>query len=82
MVYKWIQKHVERAIKDYFDRLPDEKLVSVAAKVMGAHGLTEGVYKKLIETAKDDKIVTIYFGNGDHAVISNRVTTHAGGPGW
>lgn len=82
MLYKFIQKRVEKAITAYIDKLPDEKIASIAAKVMGAQGLTESNYKKLIETASGEKIVTIYFGNGDRAVISNRVESSNRGPGW
>lgn len=82
MVYKWIQKAVEKAVKDYFDRLPDDKIVSAAAKVIGAQGLTEGIYKKLIETASGDRTVSIYFGDGAYAVISSTAPTKSGGIGW
>lgn len=82
MVYKWIQEAVEKAVKDYFDRLPDEKIVSAAAKVLGAEGLTEGVYRKLIESATGDRTATIYFGDGSYAVISSTAPTQSGGIGW
>lgn len=82
MVYKWIQKAVEKAVKDYFDRLSDEKIVAAAAKVLGAEGLTEGVYRKLIESASGDRTATIYFGDGSYAVISSTEPIKAGGPGW
>ena len=82
MVYKFIQKQVEKAITAYLDRLPDDKIASIACKVMGAQGLTENNYKKLVETASGERYVTIYFGNGDYAVISNRSVNTNRGPGW
>lgn len=82
MVYKFIQKQIEKAIIAYIDQLPDEKIVSIACKAMGAQGLTEQNYKKLVETASGDKCVTIYFGTGDYAVISNRLPNTNRGPGW
>jgi len=82
MVYKWIQKQVEKAVKEYLDRLPDSIIIPAVAKVMNSQGLTEGNYKKLVETATGEKTVTIYFGNGDFAVISNGKRQDKGGPGW
>ncbi len=82
MGYKWIQKVVEKAVKDYFDRLPDEKIVSAATKIIGAQGLTEGTYKKLIESASGDRAVSIYFGDGAYAVISSSTPAEKGGVGW
>jgi len=82
MVYKWIQKQVKKAVEDYISRLPDEKLAIVAAKILTAQGLTEDVYRKLIETAKGERTVTIYFTGGDVAVISNSPGVSKGGPGW
>ena len=82
MVHKWIKKQVEIALKDYLDRLPDEKIASIAAKVMGAQGLTESNYKKLVETASGQKTVTIYFTGGDTAVITNSAPAEKSGPGW
>ena len=82
MLYKWIQKAVNKAVDDYLSRLPDEKIVSVATKIIGAQGLTEQTYKKLVESASGERIVTIYFGNGDYATISNKQNNSNRGPGW
>ena len=82
MVYKWIQKQVKRAVEDYISRLPDAQIVAMGSKIIGAAGLTEETYRKLIETAKGEKTVTIYFTGGDVAVISNTSGVTKGGPGW
>jgi hypothetical protein len=83
MLYKWIQKAVNKAVSEYLSRLPDEIIVSVASKIIGAQGLTEQNYKKLIESASGERVITIYFGNGDYATISNnKNTAKQGGPGW
>ena len=82
MLYKCIQKMVNGAVKSYLDRLPDEIIVQVASKVMGAEGLTESNYRKIVENCAGDKTATIYFGNGDHVVISSTREARVGGPGW
>ncbi len=82
MLYKWIQKVIAKQVENYLSRLPEATLVAVASKVISAQGLTEGVYRQLVETAKGDKSVTIYFPDGAFATISNRAPMATGGPGW
>ena len=82
MVYKWIQKQVKKAVEDYLSRLPDAQIVAIASKIMGAQGLTDETYRKLITSCTGEKTVTIYFTGGDVAVISNTAPTAKGGPGW
>lgn len=74
--------HIKAAVADYLDRLPDETLVRLAPRIMGAAGLTETQYKRLVETAKGDVVVEIYFANGDRATISQRGVAGRTGPGW
>lgn len=82
MVHKWIQKVIAKQVEDYLSRLPDDKLQVVATRVISAQGLTEGVYRKLVESAKGDTTVTIYFPDGARAIISNTAPVKIGGPGW
>lgn len=74
--------HIKAAVADYLDRLPDDTLVRLAPRIMGAAGLTETQYKRLVETAKGDVVVKIYFANGDMATISQRGAAERSGPGW
>lgn len=82
MVYKIIQRMVDKAVKDYFDRLPDDKIVTAATKILGAQGLTESNYKKLVESASGERTVSIYFGDGAYAVISSGTPSKKEGIGW
>lgn len=77
-----LQSHIKAAVADYLDRLPDETLVRLAPRIMGAAGLTETQYKRLVESVKGDVVVEIHFANGDTATISQRGVAGRTGPGW
>lgn len=74
----WLKLLIEKAVKTYLDGLPPAH----RAQIVGALGLTEGVYRSLVESAKGDIAVTIYFADGSTAMISNRHRTERNGPGW
>ena len=85
MVEKYRQRRIDavkQAVNDYLSSLPDEILVPAVAKLLGAEGLTEQNFKRLIETANGDKIVTVYFGDGNMFTISSRNIAENRGPGW
>jgi len=82
MVYKWIRKVIAREVENYLSRLPDDKITTVAARVMSAQGLTESAYAKLIDATDKDKVVTLYFADGSRAIISSNEQTIARGPKW
>lgn len=79
---KWLDARIKKAVADYLDRLPDERVSVVVARVLGAQGLTESNVKRLIDAASGDRCIEIHFGNGDMAVISNRAPAQRSGPGW
>ena len=74
----FIKPLIEKAVKSYLDGLSEAR----KAQIVGALGLTEGVYRSLIESAKGDLAITIYFADGSTASISNRQTAGKAGPGW
>lgn len=77
-----LQKYIDKAVSKYLDNLPAEQVNVAVARIVGAQGLTETNIKRLIDAATGDRCVEIHFGNGDVAVISNRVPTQRSGPGW
>lgn len=77
-----IQKMIDKSVRAYFDTLPDDKVVQIGSRIMSAEGLTDNVYKKMVESASGDRVVTIYFNGGDMAIISNKQSQQTRGPGW
>ena len=77
-----LQKYIDKAVASYLDNLPPEQVNVAVARIVGAQGLTETNIKRLIDSATGDRCIEIHFGNGDVAVISNRVPTQRSGPGW
>lgn len=77
-----IQKMIDRSVKKYLDALPTEKMVNMARHVIGTEELSKEVLQSLIDQAKGDRVVQIYFKGGDMVQVSNRASSQPGGPGW
>lgn len=73
---------LREAVAGYLDSMPEEQAIKAMTRIMGSVGLTEGNVRRLVESVKGDRVIEIFFGNGDHAVISNRAPKGKDGPGW
>ena len=77
-----LQKYIDKAVSKYFDNLPIDQANAIVSRIVGAQGLTETNIKRLIDAASGDRCIEIHYGNGDYAVISNRIPAQRSGPGW
>lgn len=77
-----LKKMIDRSVIRYLNSLPDEKLVKIGEKILGAEGLTSESIKKMIAAAKGDQVIRIYFKGGDMATIESRSGEERRGPGW
>lgn len=77
-----IQKMIDKSVRAYFAALPDDKIVQIGSRIMSAEGLTDNVYRKIVESASGDRVVTIYFNGGDMAIISNSQQQQTRGVAW
>lgn len=77
-----LKRWVQEATKRYIDSLPDEKIIQLGNKVLGAKGLTDQVFQRMVNAVQGDIEIRIYFAGGDTATISNRHETTQKGPGW
>lgn len=76
------KEQINAAVADYLDRLPDDALVRIGSRIVGAAGLTDVQFKRMIDAISGERVVEIHFGNGDMAIISNRSQVGKSGPGW
>lgn len=73
---------IRDAVSSYLDRLAPEKFERVAVKAIASEGLNESALRRLIDEAKGDRFIEIFYGNGTHVVISSHEPAGKVGPGW
>ena len=78
MVKSIIRRVIDDSVKTYLSRLPDKEI----ARIIGALGLTDEIYKRLVESATGERHVEIYFNDGAYVHISNRKDDRRQVVGW
>jgi hypothetical protein len=77
-----VARLVDKSVREYLDRMPEESAYKAMTKIIGAQGLTDASIKRMIDSATGDRFVEIFFVDGSRAVISSREPTQTRGPGW
>lgn len=77
-----LQDMIDKSVKRYMETLPHDKMVKSAKLVIGSEEFSKEALQVLIDEAKGDKVVQIYYKGGDMVQVSNRASSQSGGPGW
>ena len=73
-----LSRFIDEAVKKYLSGMPDKDI----ARVIGALGLTEEIYKRVVEAAAGERHVYIYFADGAHVEITNQAKDEKVAVGW